>query len=163
MTLKAQIRTELNRLAALSGARIAPHLLKIDTGSGQLESELTTINQLACAFNRFAFKTDKLASSSIDELKSIANSLSQQLSYLLESISPIEIDDDACVVQMRSSPPDKDDDGTRYYELSIARGGLSLVRYCKTVGQPRTIVAANVTREVFERLADDFIDASDAS
>lgn len=160
MTLKAQIHTELNRLASLSGSSTAPQLLKIATGSGHLESELTAIDQLACAFNRFALKTDKLASSSIDELKDIANSLSQQLSYLLESISPVEIDDEACVVQMRSSPPEKDDDGTRYYELVVARGELSLVRYCKAPGQPRTIVSANVTREVFERLADDFVHAA---
>ena len=160
MTLKARIHTELNRLGSLSGSTSAPQLLKIDTGGGYLESELTTIDQIACSFDRFSLKTDQLASSTIDELKDIANSLSQQLSYLLESISPIEIDDEACIVQMRSSPPEKDDDGTRYYELVVARGELSLLRYCKTPGQPRSIVAANVTREVFERLADGVVAAA---
>lgn len=156
MTLKAQIHTELNRLASLAGTGNAPHLLRIDSGNGHLESELTAIDPLACAFNRFAFKSDKLANSTIDELKDVANALSAQVSYLLESISPVEIDDESCVVQLRSNPPQKDDDGTRYYELVVARSELTLLRYCKTPGQPRAIVAANVTREVFERLADDF-------
>ncbi|MBP89682.1 MAG: hypothetical protein CMJ64_23735 [Planctomycetaceae bacterium] len=158
MTLKARIHTELNRLASLAGTNSVPQLLRIDTGDGHVESELTTIDQLACAFNRFAYKTDKLANSTIDELKDVANSLSSQLGYLLESISPVEIDDEACVVQMRSNPPEKDDDGTRYYELVVARGELTLLRYCKPPGQPRAIVAANVTREVFERLGEDFVD-----
>ena len=80
----------------------------------------------------------------------------QQLSYLLESISPIEVDDEACIVQMRSSPPQKDDDGTRYYELVVARGELSLCRYSRAPGQSPSVVEAHVTREVFERLVEDF-------
>jgi hypothetical protein len=157
MTLQAQIHTELNRLASLSEA--PPHLLHIDTGSGRLESKLTAIDQLACAFDQFAYKTDKLANATVDELKDIANALSAQVSYLLESISPVEVDDEACIVQLRSNPPAKDDDGTRYYELVVARGELSLLRYCKTPGQPRAIVSAHVTREVFTRLANDFVAA----
>jgi hypothetical protein len=157
MNMKAQIHTELNRLAALAAG--GPQLLRLDVGDGRLEAELSAIDQLACAFNRFAYKTDKLASASIDELKDIAVALSEQLSYLLESISPVEIDDEACIVQMRSSPPDKDDDGTRYYELVVCRSEISLCRYAKTPSQPRAIVSANVTREVFERLGEDLVAA----
>jgi hypothetical protein len=100
-----------------------------------------------------------LAGAKVDQLKDIANTLSKRLSYLLESISPIEIDNEACVVQMRSNPPQKDDDGTRYYELVVARGELTLCRFSRVSGQVRTIVAANVTREVFERLTEDFVAA----
>ena len=46
---------------------------------------------------------------------------------------------------MRSNPPQKDDDGTRFYELVVSRGELSLCRYAKGPGQPRQIVAAEVT------------------
>ena len=60
---------------------------------------------------------------------------------------------------MRSNPPQKDDDGTRYYELVVARGELSLCRYARPSGQSPTVVAAHVTREVFERLAEDFVAA----
>ena len=157
MSIKSQIHTELNRLASL--ASTGSHSLRLNIGAGRLEATLTQIDQLACSFEHFSYKADKLANATIDELKDIANGLSSQLSYLLESISPIEVDDEACIVQMRSNPPQKDDDGTRYYELVVARGELSLCRYARPVGQTPAVVAAHVTREVFERLAEDFVAA----
>ena len=157
MSTKSQVHTELNRLASLG--TIGPSTLRLDLGDGTLEAALTQIDQLACAFEHYSYKVDKLAGATVDQLKDIANTLSKRLSYLLESISPIEVDNEACVVQMRSNPPQKDDDGTRYYELVVARGELTLCRFSRASGQVRTIVAANVTREVFERLAEDFVAA----
>jgi hypothetical protein len=157
MSIKSQVHTELNRLASIAApGRTA---LRLDLGDGTLEATLTQIDQLACAFEQYSYKVDKLASATVDQLKDIAKTLSKRLSYLLESISPMEIDDEACIVQMRSNPPQKDDDGTRYYELVVARGELTLCRYSRVSSQPRFIVAANVTREVFERLAEDFVAA----
>ena len=93
----------------------------------------------------------------VEKLKQISNNLSKRLSYLLEPINPIEVDSEQCLVQMRSSPPAKGEDGTSYYELLVRRGGeLRLSRYAKTPGQPRRIVPAQVTREVFLRLVADF-------
>ncbi len=158
MSIKAQLHTELNRLASLSA--VGPHSMRLTRTDGTLDATLTQIDPLACAFESCSYKTGKLANATIDELKDIANALSTRLSYLLESISPIEVDDEACVVQMRSSPPQKDDDGTRYYELTVARGELNLCRYSRPSGQLRKIVSANVTREVFERLAEDFVAAA---
>ena len=157
MNTKTQIHTELNRLASLSST--GPHSLRLTLRDGTLDATLTQIDQLACAFEHFSYKVDKLANATVDQLKDVANTLSTRLSYLLESISPIEIDNDTCVVQMRSNPPQKDDDGTRYYELVVARGELTLCRFSRPSGQQRRIVAANVTREVFERLAEDFVAA----
>ena len=80
-----------------------------------------------------------------------------RLTYLMEPISPIEIDAEACVAQLRSNPPQRDDDGRSYYELLVRRGGeIALVRYRKEPGTPRQQIAATVTREVLLRLADDF-------
>lgn len=155
MSIKSQLHTELNRLASL--AAFGPHSLRLDLGDGKLDATLTQIDPLACAFDHFSYRVDKRANDTVDQLKDIANALSKRLSYLLESISPIEIDDEACVVQMRSNPPQKDDDGTKYYELVVARGELTLCRFSRVSGQQRRVVAANVTREVFERLAEDFV------
>jgi hypothetical protein len=90
------------------------------------------------------------------ELEQMAKQLEQRLSYLMEAICPIEIDQEACVIQMRSNPPAKDDDGTKYYELVVRRGEISLCRYNKPRGQPRDTVPAEVTHEVVSRLASDF-------
>ena len=87
----------------------------------------------------------------------MAKSLSDRLTYLMEPIRPIEIDADACVAQLRSSPPQRDDDGRSYYELTVRRGGeIALCRYRKEPGTVRQQIPATVTREVLLRLVDDF-------
>ena len=89
----------------------------------------------------------------------VAAGLSSQLSYLLESISPVEIDRDMCVVQMRSNPPEQGDQGTFYYELVVRLGAIDLCRYQKSPSNVRQTVPATVTREVLGRLAEDFVAA----
>jgi hypothetical protein len=75
----------------------------------------------------------------------------------MEPISPIEIDAQACVVQMRSNPPQRDDDGRTYFELLVRRGGeISLCRFRKENGAGRKPITATVTREVLVRLVGDF-------
>ena len=134
MSTKSQIHTELNRLASLSPsgpAFAASRYWRWQAGSNAVADRSTGL------LFRATFRTsaDKLANAAtIDQLKDIANALSKQLSYLLESISPIEVDDEACIVQMRSNPPQKDDDGTRYYELVVARGRVESLPLCTPLG-----------------------------
>ena len=91
------------------------------------------------------------------ELERIGKALAERLTYLMEPISPIEIDADACVVQLRSNPPQRDDDGRSYYELMVRRGGeIALARYRKENGDARQQIPATVTREVLLRLVGDF-------
>jgi hypothetical protein len=60
-------------------------------------------------------------------------------------------------VQLRSNPPQRDDDGRSYYELIVARGGhIALKRYRKGNGNARQPITATVTREVLMRLVGDF-------
>jgi hypothetical protein len=131
--------------------------LTIDVNDLRLTCELTAIDQLACAFEQFTVQVPKLANATMAQLDRVATTLAQRLSYLLESISPVERDQEACIVQMRSNPPQKDDDGTSYYELVVRRGELALCRYSKSSAQTRRIIPAHVTHEVFCRLADDFL------
>jgi hypothetical protein len=156
MAIKDDVILELDRLARQGVSEAAPGALVVDTPNGRLESELVAIETLGCSFQQFVYKTPKLANATVDELKQISNSLSAKLSYLLEPIRPVEIDRGECIVQLRSNPPQKDDDGTSYYELIAKKGGLTLCRFNKPSGQPRRIIPAHVTREVFQRLANDF-------
>ena len=90
-------------------------------------------------------------------MRKVAEALSARLTYLLEPIQPIEVDPDHCVVQMRSNPPQRNENRTSYYELLVARGGqLSLCRYEKDTSSIRQCVPAQVTLEVFWRLLGDF-------
>jgi len=157
MSTQSRINQELDRLGPLASG--GSQTLQLGFKEGTLLVELKVIGPLACAFTEFRLQTDKLSNATADELKGLAERLASQLNYLLESISPVEIDRDGCSVQLRSKPPQKDDDGTRYYELVARRGELTLSRFAKVPGQMREIVPANVTREVLARLADDFVAA----
>lgn len=159
MTLKEQTKTALEGWTTFStGTRS----LDLVDGGLRLSCELTALETLGCAFSRFVVSSDKLAGATIDQLKKTSEALSKRLTYLLEPIRPIEVDAEHCVVQLRSQPPQKDEDQTSYYELLVKRSGeLSLCRYvhtrdAKAAGMLREAVSAHVTREVFLRLIGDF-------
>jgi len=151
----ANMNDELNRLSQQYAG--GPCQLKLTTPAGELTSQLESVGPLACAFTLLQLQADKLDALTIDELTAIANDLSKRLTYLLEAISPVEIDRDRCIVQMRSNPPETGDQGTLYYELVVRHGAIDLCRYQKSPGDTRQVVPATVTREVLQRLAEDFV------
>ena len=156
MSIRLEIERELKRIQAVTGRG----LLQVQTPEGRVEADLVAVDAIGCSFQTLAYMTDKLAGASLDQLKSISQSLTGKLTYLLEPIGVVEADSDRCSVQLRSSPPQKNDDGTTYYELMVRKGGdITLSRYSKKPGQLRLIVPAHVTREVIGRLADDFLAA----
>jgi hypothetical protein len=145
-------------LAGLASPTQVPQQLAAQDADTSFECQIAGLDSLGCAFADFELTIGKLSAAPIEQLKRVAEALSSRLTYLLEPIYPIEVDRDQCVVQMRSSPPQKDDNGTSYYELLVARGGrLSLNRFSRPAGQTeRQAVPAHVTREVFLRLVRDF-------
>lgn len=155
MSLADQVEAVLTSLPAPSAG---PQTIDVTEGGQRFVSELAAVDSLGCAFTSFTLTSQKLANAKIDELKKIAEALSARLTYLLEPIQPIEVDPDQCIIQMRSVPPQKNDTRTSYYELLVRKGGeLSLVRYAKdTNSSIRQCVPAQVTREVFVRLVQDF-------
>jgi len=156
MTTKQDIERELTRIQGQNGAG----RLEVDTPSGKLEGQLIAVDAIGCAFESFAYKTDKLASSSVQQLKKLSDALTARLNYLMEPISAVELDADSCTVQCRSNPPQQGEDGRSYYELLVRKGGdILLSRYLKPAGQPRHTISAQVTREVLARLGEDFVAA----
>jgi hypothetical protein len=152
MTLRMQLDHELNNIGA--GGTTT---LDVTVGNRRLTCDLVERNTLAVAFQALRVATPELAGATSTSLERMAKALSDRLTYLMEPIRPIEIDADACIAQLRSSPPQRDDDGRSYYELTVRRGGeIALCRYRKEAGTPRQQIPANVTREVLLRLADDF-------
>ena len=134
-----------------------PANLHVAEGVRELTCAFTERNALAASFQALRLTTSELADADVADLERIAKRLAERLTYLMEPISPIEIDAQACVVQLRSQPPQQDDDGRSYYELLVRRGGeLALTRYRKENGGPRQQVPATVTREVLARLVGDF-------
>jgi hypothetical protein len=158
MNLKSQAEAVLNGIAPFQQGH---QPLTAANSNCRLSAELVALDALALAFEHLTVASDALATASVEQLKKVADTLSKRLTYLLEPISPIEVDADQCVVQLRSNPPQRDDNGTQYYELLVRRGGeLSLRRYQKQSGGDRQLVPAHVTRQVFMRLISDFADAA---
>lgn len=144
-------------LRANAAALAAGGTLSVDVGVGQAETEFAAVDAIGCSFLQLTLRTDRLAGHSPDDLKDLGDKLAARLTYLLEPISPLELDPEGFTLQLRSSPPQKDDDGTCYYEILARRGGeLSLCRYKKEKGKSRARVPAAVTREIICRLVEDF-------
>jgi hypothetical protein len=152
MTLQNQFEQELLKLGDGGPATVA-----VNDAPRHLSCDVVERNSLAVSFDQLRLATDELASADTAELERIGKALAGRLTYLMEPIAPIEIDAAACVVQLRSSPPQRDDDGRSYYELTVRRGGeIGLSRFRKENGGVRQQIAATVTREVLLRLVGDF-------
>ncbi|MFV1964599.1 MAG: hypothetical protein ACC628_04195 [Pirellulaceae bacterium] len=159
MNLQTVIDNELNRLHSAAGEPIGKRHVSVAVDGGRFECALTAVDSLACAFESVALQTDRLADVPAQQLLQTAESLRTRMSYLLEPISTLEMDQESCAIQLRSRPPTRDANATTYYELLVQRGEIRLSRYRKPRGQPRCVVPATVTREVFQRLAADFLAA----
>jgi len=152
MRLQQQFERELSSIG--SGG---PTTVTVEDQPRTLACDITERNSLAVSFNQLRVATAELASADALELQRIGTALASRLTYLMEPISPIETDAQGCVVQLRSNPPQRDDDGRSYYELLVRRGGeIALSRYRKENGDARRPIAATVTREVLLRLVGDF-------
>jgi hypothetical protein len=151
-----KLHTDFEReLASIGNGGAAT--LAVEAEPRTLTCDIVERNSLAVSFNVLRLSTAELASADAAKLERIGKALATKLTYLMEPIAPIEIDADACVVQLRSSPPQRDDDGRSYYELLVRRGGeVALHRYRKENGDVRQPISATVTREVLLRLVSDF-------
>ncbi|MBI3466341.1 MAG: hypothetical protein HY000_25295 [Planctomycetes bacterium] len=109
MSLRQQATRELDGWGTFHGP---PRMLDIEDSGERVRCELTALDVLGCAFERLSLESPRLAAASIDDLKAISALLAARLTYLLEPISPIEIDADRCVVQLRSNPPQTDEQNT---------------------------------------------------
>ena len=152
MSLSAKL---LGELRAAIGQR--HQSLSIADGQRSVRCNADECDPLAVTVMDLVLETPELASATAFELQAASADLAKRVNYLLEPIAPIELDAQGCSVQMRSNPPQKDDNGRRYYELLLRRGGsIALCRFEKLPGQPRTRVPAVLTHEVVGRLIDDF-------
>jgi hypothetical protein len=150
--LYSQFDQELTKLGSGGAATLA-----VTTSTRTITCSVLESNPLAVSFERLRLTTSELSSANATDLERIAKSLAERVTYLMEPIAPIEIDAQGCVVQLRSNPPQRDDDGRTYYELIVRRGGeIALMRFRKEDGSARQQVPATVTREVLLRLVGDF-------
>ncbi|BBO32362.1 hypothetical protein [Lacipirellula parvula] len=158
MSLSSQLLAEL-RNAIGQGSQS----FSITAGTRTIHCRAIQCEPFAATIDELTLETAELAGASVAQLQTASQSLAQRVNYLLEPIAPIETDSQGCSVQMRSNPPQRDDNASRYYELLLRRGGsIALCRFEKQPGQPRLRVPAALTHEVIGRLVDDFSSTVDS-
>ncbi len=151
MSLADDVQRALDRVQASGSGS-----LNLAVPPGSLRADLSAVDQVGCSFRELALDTDALQGADTRRLEQCAASIASRLTYLLEPLRVLEIDDQARIVQLRSVPPSRQGNLHSYYEVQVREGGSIVLRRFEAVrGRPRRHVDAHVTREVFTRLAHD--------
>ena len=161
MTVQDQLTTELARLAGFAGPGSATAAAAGPDGM-TIEAELSAVDTLGCLVREVRADVPKLAGASFDVLKTWGEALSRRLSYLLETLSLLEADEEHGQVLIRSNPPDRHGSATSYYEVLLRQDGpgrFALRRYEAQKGASgRTPTEMHLTHEVLKRLARDLVE-----
>lgn len=158
MNLTTQLTEELKQLAGFSSSN--PRRIEITDPDGLVLG--IAVDALSCAFESLTLHVPSLVGNESGVLQAWADALSARVTYLLENIGPIEIDKRSSQVLIRSTPPDRTDTGTRFYEVLLsaqANGTFLLRRYRAENGQPgRESVDIHLTHETLRKLIGDLVD-----
>ena len=132
--------------------------VSVRDGGDRLVLGLAKRGQMALSLTELRLETERLKGASVDRVREVADELTKRVSYLLEPLTPVEIDRELAVVQMRSTEPTDESEGPTYFEVLVKTGGsIAMRRYRKPRASIREPVEATVTREVLTRLVGDFL------
>lgn len=157
------IRDDLEaRLSQLAAAGSGPSTVTVSDAGVSVDVELTQIESLGCQVARILVSAASLGSAPVSVLQAWSDELAKRITYLLESLSPLETDEEAGQLLMRSSSPQQLPAGCQYYECVLAgvsQGTVSFCRYESVKGQAgRNPVDMVLTRDVLGRLVNDLVE-----
>lgn len=157
MSLRDDLTIELNALAGGSGW-VA---VQSTTPRCHVRLDVTRVEAIGCEVASLTVSAPSIAGIAVDELKAWSTRLASRLTYLLESLVPLEVDEENGEVLLRSEQPQTLPSGREYYELLLAAAGtdsVRLTRYRSEAGVlGRDAVEMLLTRDVVGRLVDDVI------
>lgn len=161
MNFTTQLTDELKQLAGFSSSN--PRRIEITDPDGLvLGIAVVAVDALSCAFESLTLHVPSLVGNESGVLQAWADALSARVTYLLENIGPIEIDKRSSQVLIRSTPPDRTETGTQFYEVLLSaqsNGTFLLRRYRAENGQPgRESVDIHLTHETLHKLVGDLVD-----
>ncbi len=139
------------------------HTEAVADGQGlTLEIDLMSVESLGVACEELRLVIPALTSSTIDVLKAWASGLCQRITYLLETLHPLEFDVQNNEALIRSNPPDTTTSGQpRYYEVTLSAHGsgrFSLRRFEADLAQGgRQPVPLRLTHEQLAKLVNDLV------
>lgn len=128
--------------------------------SVSLTARALAVQPYGCALEEIELQAPHLTNASMDILKKWANALCQKVTYLLESLGPLEFDVDGQEVLIRSMPPSPLPSSKRYYEIrlsTLGAGKFLLGRYEANPGQPRQRQPLELGMEQVVRLGNDLV------
>lgn len=161
MSLTNDLSNELQKLIGFSST--TPQTVSL-SGPDQISVaiDFTAVDTMSCSFRELRLSVPSLVGCDVDMLRQWAQALSGRVTYLLENLGPVEIDTKSGKVLVRSTPPDQQPDGTKYYEVlleSNITGSFSLRRYESIKGAPgRNRVDIQTTQEVLLKLVNDLVE-----
>jgi len=161
MNLTTQLTEELKQLAGFSSS--TPRRVEIADPDGLvLGVAVVAVDALSCAFESLTLHVPSLVGNESGAIQAWADALSERVAYLLENIGPIEIDRQSSRVLIRSTPPDRTNTGTHFYEVLLSaqtNGTFLLRRYRAESGQPgRESVDIHLTHETLHKLVGDLVE-----
>ena len=104
MSLSSKLLDELR-----ASAGQANRSLSVSEGQRVARCDAIQCEALAVTIEELEVQTPELGGATAFQLQTASCSLASRINYLLEPIAPIETDAAGCSVQMRSNPPQKDD------------------------------------------------------
>lgn len=160
MAFRDDLDRQLSRLASTGSG---PTKITVADGSGtSVEVHLTAVESLGCQVAQVLVSAASLGSAPVSVLQQWSDELAKRLTYLLESLSPLETDEESGQLLMRSTSPQQLPAGRQYYECVLAgvsNGTVSFRRYEAVKGKVgRSPVDMVLTREVLGRLVFDLVD-----
>lgn len=161
MNLTTQLTDELKQLTGFSSS--TPRRVEMTDPDGLvLGIEFVAVDVLSCALESLTLRVPKLVGNETGVLRKWADALSKRVTYLLENLGPIEIDENSTQILIRSTPPDRSQAGTRFYEVLLSaqsNGTFFLRRYRSEGGQSgRESVDIHLTHETLCKLVTDLVD-----
>jgi hypothetical protein len=162
MSIHDELSAKLKKQVGFSASDPATTSLSGPEGI-EIAIDFTVVDSMSCSFREMRLRVPSLVDADFDVLEEWAKNLCSRVTYLLESVGPLELDAENSQVLIRSTPPDQQSGGSRFYEIMLrshADGNFSLQRYKSENGRPgRERVDIQTTHEVLDKLLRDLLES----
>ena len=137
---------------------VLPCTVTVEEGPHRLTLHLAALDTVGLACTALEFTTSSRAEWTSEALRSWGDRLAGRVSYLMEPLKVLEVDPDGGEVQIRSQSPTTRSEQRGYYEVRLFKQGmLRMERFAfDEATRQRRPITCQFTREILERLADDF-------
>lgn len=160
MSLSLDLSAALSPL--VGSTYVPPKAISVSDGSGiTIEVEVISVESLGMSCNAMRLEIPSLGSGTLDTLKKWATGLCRRVTYLLETLGPLEFDAQGNQVLIRSTQPDKTAGTTKYYQVILSTHGsgrFTLCRFCNDPASGKTFpVPLQLTHEQLSKLVNDLV------